>query len=303
MDIKSLRYFLAASETENLSRAAERLNVVQSALSHRIKALEVELGTNLFERHGRNIRLSFIGSIFREEAKQILRDVELAKHRVSRAIDGEVGSLRIGFQTVACRNRVVPAALLAFRERCPLVDVTLTSSSGDSLLQSIRNNDLDGAFLYLPAPINDLSRISLASIDWVLALPRKHKLAKHDSLKLKQLREEQFIWLQPQTTPTWHVRLLELCRKGGLEPKIAQEASDEVLILTLVAAGMGVAFALENTQGYWPDHMVVFKTLSDFSMPLSLCFVWNPDNQMPSLKQLISISKDTERRLKSKAAQ
>jgi DNA-binding transcriptional LysR family regulator len=289
MDLRALRYFLAAAETQNLSRAAERLNVVQSALSHQIRGLEEELGAELFERHGRRIRLSAIGAVFREEAKRILGNVDQAKHRVGRAVEGEFGTLRVGFQTVACRNRLVSESLLAFRERHPDVELKLSSMTGSALLEGIRTGQFDAGFLHLSVEYPELSRIHLEANDWLLALPRNHRLAAKRGLKLRHLQGEPFIWLPRDIAPVLYDRMNAICHAGGLAPRVVQEAFDEVMMVNLVAVGMGLSFVINTAAGNWPEHMVAFRKVTDFSLPLSLCFIWRGDNGSAPLKKLSSV--------------
>lgn len=289
MDLRALRYFMAAAETQNLSRAAERLNVVQSAVSHQIRALEDELGASLFERHGRRIRLSAIGGVFREEAKRILADVEQARHRVDRAVEGEVGTLRVGFQTVACRNRLVSESLLSFRDRHPDVELKLSPMTGAALLDGIRTGVFDAGFVHLSVEHPDLRRIHLETNDWLLALPRNHRLVARRGLKLKHLQGEPFIWLPRDIAPVLYDRMNAICHAGGLAPRIVQEAFDEVMMVNLVAVGMGLSFVIDTARGTWPEDMVVFRRVSDFSLPLPLCFVWRGDNGSAPLKRLSAV--------------
>ncbi len=289
MDLRALRYFLAAAETQNLSRAAESLNVVQSALSHQIRGLEEELGASLFERHGRRIRLSAIGGVFREEAKRILANVDQAKHRVDRAVEGEFGTLRVGFQTVACRNRLVSESLLSFRERHPDVELKLSSMTGAALLDGIRTGTFDAGFLHLPVEHPDLKKIHFETSDWVLALPRNHPLAARRGLKLKHLQGQPFIWLPRDIAPVLYDRMTAICHAGGLAPWIVQEAFDEVMMVNLVAVGMGLSFVIDSARGTWPEDMVAFRRVSDFSLPLPLCFVWRGDNESAPLKRLSGV--------------
>jgi DNA-binding transcriptional LysR family regulator len=287
MDIRALRYFLAAAETENLTRAAERLNVVQSALSHQVRALETELGTDLFERRGRRLRLSPIGQMFREEAARVVATLEGARERVRRASNGDLGTLRIGFQSVACRNPLVSESLLVFRERFPGVEVKLSSVTGAALLDGIRAGTYDAGFLHVPIAFPDLKTILFETADWLLALPRNHPLCRKRRIRLADLQGEPFIWLPRDIAPVLHDRMIALCHAGGLSPRIVQEAFDEMMMVNLVAVGMGLSFVVDTAKESWPENMVVFRRVEDFSLPLPLCFVWPAQTPAPALARLI----------------
>src|ERR1700722_17537746 len=97
MDLRHLRYFLAVAEEGHFGRAAERLHIVQPALSMQIKALEGELGTPLFTRTSRRVELTQAGALLRVEAERTLAQAARAKAIVQRAARGEVGHLRIAY--------------------------------------------------------------------------------------------------------------------------------------------------------------------------------------------------------------
>src|SRR5690606_7052482 len=107
MDLRRLRYFIAAAEEENFHRAAARLHIAQPALSKQVALLEEELGCALFERERGRVRLSAVGRLLLEDARRILREVEQAAERVRQAAAGQLGSLRIGFRETAGRSLIV----------------------------------------------------------------------------------------------------------------------------------------------------------------------------------------------------
>jgi DNA-binding transcriptional LysR family regulator len=292
MDLRSLRYFVAAAETQNLSRAAEGLNIVQSALSHQIRLLEQDLGVALFERHGRRVKLSPVGAVFLEEARHILQEVQRARHRVERASAGHAGTLRVGFQSVACRNRLLSEALLLFRELYPEVQLTLSPMTASAMLDHLLEGDLDAGFLHLPVRPAELEAFCFDRNDWLLALPRNHRLAAAPRLRLADLAGEPFIWLPRQVAPVLNDRMLALCADGGLVPHIVQEAFDEVIMVNLVSVGMGLCFVIDSAPAIWPADMVTFRKVDDFSLPLEMCFAWRRDNGFAPLKRLTEIIGD-----------
>src|SRR6201987_6231801 len=100
MELRHLRYFVAIGEEENYRRAAQRLNVAQTALSTQIQDLETELGFMLFDRLPRGVKLSAAGKLFLSDARRILQEVEGAKLRAERVAAGRAGTLRLGFVEV-----------------------------------------------------------------------------------------------------------------------------------------------------------------------------------------------------------
>ena len=126
MELRHLRYFVAIGEEENYRRAAQRLNVAQTALSTQMQDVEAELGFKLFDRLPRGVKLSAAGKLFLEDARRILQQVGEAAARAARVARGQSGTLRIGFTENASWHGVVPDARPvpdALRDRTILLPV------------------------------------------------------------------------------------------------------------------------------------------------------------------------------------
>ncbi len=288
MELRHLRYFVAVAELENFHRAAERLNLVQSALSHQIRHLERELGVQLFERSRQRVRLSVMGTLFLEEARRILSDVERASERVRRAAAGHHGTLRIGFQPVVARHKEIPAAFNAFRRKFPFVELKLLPMTTTPQLEAVRSGEVDAGLLYLPADHPELASERICVDDWLLAVPRHHRLARRAKIVMSDLRDEDFLWFPRSVSVDWYDRWMERCVAAGFVPRVVQEAVEEGLILNLVAAGMGIYFVLETLKSQKPDG-VVLKKVTDFAMPMDLDLVWRRDNQSPALARFVEV--------------
>ena len=289
MEIRALRYFLAAAEMENLSRASERLNVVQSALSHQIRGLEAEIGAELFVRNGRRLRLSEAGKVFADETRKVMEAMDLAKLRAQQAARGGLGEIRVGFETISSRNRIVSEAVLAFREAWPQVRMDLAHLPAGPLIEALRAGEVDAAFVHLTEPLPELEAIVFQTTDWVLAMPRSHPLTRKRSISLADLAEEPFIWRARKISPGVYDRMLAACQAGGLIPNIVQEANNDVMMMNLVAVGLGLCFVVETLHSDLPDDPIVFRRVKDFSMPLELCLAWRRDNASSPLPNLVDI--------------
>jgi DNA-binding transcriptional LysR family regulator len=268
---RALRYFLAVAHHGGFTRAAEESAVVQSAVSHQIRALEVEFDVELFRRDGRTVTLAPAGEMLHDYAQSIVGLIDRATQDLNRFARGDLGRLRIGFQSAASRQPLVAEALHRFRDRNPRAGLELSAGTGLSMVAAIREGALDGAFMYAEPDV-DMHRIVVDRDDWVLALPASHRLAKRTKLRLADLPEESFVWLPREVNPGLHDRMLARCADRQMVPKIAQEAFDEPMVLNLVAVGIGVAFVLDSL----PAHLnanIVLRRVEDFSVPVDLCFV------------------------------
>jgi DNA-binding transcriptional LysR family regulator len=287
MDVRSLRYFVAVADCGSFSRGAEAMNVVQSAVSHRVRDLEDEVGTPLFNREGRAVRLTDAGVVLLGDARNILHSIEAAKDRVRQLRDGEVGRIRIGFQGATCRRQIVSESLIEFRTRYPKVELELSPMTGLSMEDALQNGEIDGGFFYRHGnPPLDYRQLYLD--DWLLAVPSSHPLASMTELHLKDLQGEKFIVLPRRVTPILHDRIMAACLSGGLTPEIVQEAFEEPMVLNLVAVGLGVAFVLDSL----PTELngsVVLKRVIDFRVPTELCFLWKSDGMTPTLSRFLDV--------------
>src|ERR1700720_3115743 len=125
MELRHLRYFVAAGEEQHFGRAAARLHLAQPALSRQIQDLEREIGFLLFDRLPRGVRLSAAGTLFLNDARRILQDVEEATRRAERIALGQAGTLRIGIATALSWHGMVVDSFREFRRRQPDVELVV----------------------------------------------------------------------------------------------------------------------------------------------------------------------------------
>jgi DNA-binding transcriptional LysR family regulator len=289
MELRHLRYFVVVAEVENFHRAAERLSIVQSAVSRQIQDLEAELGVRLFERRHRRVTLSAMGKIYLEEARRILNDVDRANERVRRISSGQLGTLRVGFQATG-RHALIPESFRLYRSTFPGVELKLTPLNSLNQVNAIREGSLDAGFMHRPTPSDDLASLEIAVEDFSLALPAKHPLTSRTTLYLKDLVEENFIWIPRTLAPGIYEGLLNACLAGGLVPRVVQEAVNEWMLLNLVSVGMGLAFIPSTAEQYWQQD-ISFRKVADFSVPTPLELVWHRENRLPSLQKFIELVK------------
>jgi DNA-binding transcriptional LysR family regulator len=285
MDIRRLRYFLAAAEEENLRRAAERLHIVQPALSKQIVQLEAELGCALFTRAKQRIALTASGRLFMADARRILSDLEAAKERLQQASSGQLGTLNIGFRETAARSSLVSRSISEFRSMHPNVELRLNQLNSPAQCAALRNGELDAGFIYLsPEHDHGLERLPIAADRFSLALHRANPLAKKKQLFLRDLAAQPFIWLARSKNAYYSDALLRECHHCGFSPKIIQEADSDATALNLVAVGMGISFVVATTSPL-PD--VVLKPVIELDHSLTLALAWNGDTRSPLLDNFV----------------
>ena len=288
MELRHLRYFVAIGEEENYLRAAQLLNVAQTALSTQIQDLEAELGFKLFDRLPRGVKLSAAGKLFLADARRILRDVNEAASRAARVARGQSGTLRVGFTENASWRGVVPESLRWFRKRQPDAELQLTPATSLEQIESIRSSRLDAGFvLNMPMADAELGALPVAMQHVELAVPKGHVFAKVKKLRLRDLVDAPFVWFPRREAPAFYDRLMHECFRGGLKsPRIVQEGLNEATILSLVSHGMGVGWVNGTARWRCPEGVVIVSIV-DLEMPLPLALVWRRDNTSPLLANFI----------------
>ncbi len=236
-----MRYAIAVAEERSFTRAAERCHVVQSALSHQIKALERELGTQLFARTSRRVEVTSAGEAFVASARESLAAAERAVAEAA-ATTGEVrGTLSVGvIPTVTAID--LPAVLGAFHRAHPHVHIHMRGGGSDQFIAAIAAGDLDVAVLGLHEAHVDRAGVAtrlLSSERLVAVLPAVHPLAQRDALALRDLAGEVFVDF-PDGTPG---RVQSDCAfaDAGLQRDVAFEAVSSDFMLELVDNGLVVA--------------------------------------------------------------
>jgi DNA-binding transcriptional LysR family regulator len=149
MELRHLRYFVAAGEEQHFGRAAERLRIAQPALSRQIQDLENEIGFELFDRLSRGVKLSAAGESLLEDARGILRDVNEAIMRAGK-VAHRTGALRVGFIESLSWHGVVPRSFPQFRQRHPDATLELRSLSSLDQVEAVRLGKLDAGYVYRP---------------------------------------------------------------------------------------------------------------------------------------------------------
>jgi DNA-binding transcriptional LysR family regulator len=289
MELRHLRYFVAIGEEENYRRAAQRLNVAQTALSTQIQDLEAELGFKLFDRLPRGVKLSVAGRLFLEDARRILQQVSEAAARAARVARGQSGTLRVGFTENASWRGVVPESLRRFRERQPDAELQLTPATSLEQIEGLRSGRLDAGFVFnMSKTDSELDHIPVALRHVELAVPKGHPLIKLKKLRLRDLSEASFVWFPRREAPAFYDRLMHECFRGGLKsPRIVQEGLNESTILSLVSHGMGVGWVNGTARGRCPEGVVIMSIV-DLDMPLPLALAWRRDNTSPLLANFIA---------------
>jgi len=242
MELHQLRYFCAVADTRSFSRAALQCHVSQPSLSQQILKLEEELGTRLFDRLGRTIRLTNSGEIFLPRARAVLRELEAARGDVDVQKESTSGTVTIGvIPTVA--PYVLPPHLGQFSRKFPKAHLAVVEEITPILLQRLRAATIDVALLALPVRGHEFETFPMLTEPLFAAVPRHHRLARRQTLSLKDLRSDPFLLLRDGHC--FRDTAVAACDRARLHPQIVFESGQFTSLLSMVAAGMGVSIVPE----------------------------------------------------------
>ncbi len=310
-ELRHLRYFVTVAETLSFARAAERLHLSQPPLSRQIQTLEQELGTPLFVRTKRSVRLSSAGAALLPEAIRLLEQAEALRDSARRLAGGESGRITLGCITTAAHN-VLPQLLPEFQRRHPGVKVVLQETTSDLQVAALAENRMD-AGLVLP-PVNDarLRYLPLFRDQLVAAVPTAWTAGGHPGaadlkaglkgsgpMTLRSLASQPFILFPRQAGPGLYDLIIGFCRRAGFAPRIEQEATHMQTIVSLVAAGMGVALVPASLQAMRRTG-VRYRPLAEKSPAVETGLTWRGDNDSPALQAFVQLARELHRKSVSK---
>ena len=241
MELRHLQYFIALAQEGSFTRAARKVNIVQSALSNSIKELEGELGSRLVERTTHKVSITETGMLFLQHARATLASLEGAVEAV-RSQDGVVrGQLRLGImQSLGSYLELAPL-LKQFRSAFPMVNVSVRVQFGDTVPELVRSGEIDLSFRAIIDKDQwpGIQLIPYMQDRLVAVCPSDHPLASRSSVTIETLSKEIFVDL----TRDFPLRRLidKVFAQHHLKRTTAFEVSEIRIAMQFVANGLGVA--------------------------------------------------------------
>jgi DNA-binding transcriptional LysR family regulator len=244
VELRHLRAFQAVARTSSFTRAAAELNYAQSSITEQVKALEVDLGTPLFDRTGRKLRLTGAGERMVDYAAKVLSLVDEARSVVESTAAELSGELTVGGLETLCAHRI-PPILVRYRNRFPKVRVTVSEGNRGELYEGVRRGDVDVSFTFGTPPADAAFASAVHSDDrLVVATPVGHPLSAKSSVTRADLRDQPFL----ATQRGCGFREMFDHALGGSDPdgpRLQAEVASIAALCACVAAGMGLALVPE----------------------------------------------------------
>jgi DNA-binding transcriptional LysR family regulator len=281
MELRHLRYFCAVAEHGSFTTAARQLNVSQSGVSGQVRDLENEIGVSLLRRNQREVTLTAEGSIFFQEAREILIRADRAVELAVRSSSGVSGTLTVGLCGPATAA-FLPKLIRKFRKQFPGVRVALRELTPSEQIEALLNGHIDIAFT------RGISAESKALISHelfireplVVALPKGHPLTSEQTVALSRLAKERLILWCREGAPEVFDSIVAMCKRAKFSPRIGDTPRSWQSILTMVEADEGVAIVPSAVQYLRADD-VVFRPLTDKRCKVDAIIAWRRNESSP----------------------
>ncbi|ODT81437.1 MAG: LysR family transcriptional regulator [Pelagibacterium sp. SCN 64-44] len=287
IELRHLRYFVAAAEHGSFRKAAAAIGIQESAVSRRIRDLEDRLGATLFRRHSGGVRLTFAGERFLNRARLIIRNLGEGAHDIAAVGRAEHGSLRIGIYS-SIASGFLTDLLGAYGQHNSKVRIELIDGNPAEHVAAIRQFDLDIAFLTGTQDWAGCERAHLWSERVAVVLPDHHPLTIREELAWPDLAGESFIVSAAAPGQEIHDHLVCKLAALGRHPDIQVQSVGRDNLLPLVALGQGLTLVSEAmTVAKFPG--IAYRMIASEILPFN--GVWSPKNDNPALRRLLGLAR------------
>lgn len=232
MELRHLRYFIALSGSLNFTRAAERVHVTQSTLSHQIRQLEDEIGQRLFERIGKRVVMTEAGETFLAYAQRALKEIDQGLGAIKQDVALVTGQVRVG-TTHTFNLNFIPDCVAQLLQRSPGVKVLIEELPADAIAQQLEAGRLDIGVAYRPEGPSELRFEPLFNEELVLVVSARHPLADRRRIRMIELHREPLVMLPAGFSTR---RMPDECfQAAGAAPEVIAEMNTIAAMLGMVA--------------------------------------------------------------------
>lgn len=287
LEPRLLRAFVAVAEELHFGRAARRLHLSQPPLSMQIRSLEDRLGARLFERDRRHVALTEAGAFLLDRARHLLVEGERACAEARQIAAGAAGVLSIGY-TATATYEVLPPLLRELLRRSPNVRVELVELRSALQPDALRTGRIEVGFACGPLHEEGLVETVVARERFVVALPRRHPLARRARLRLRELTGQPFVAVRADIEPAWAQACAAALLRARARLEVVQETDTKIALLGLVAAGVGLAIVSASMRGVAPAE-VVCRELPELAVEVPLVRLHAP-TPSPRAQALLALS-------------
>jgi DNA-binding transcriptional LysR family regulator len=298
MELRHLRSLLVLAEELHFGRAADRLGIVQSALSRQIQQLETELQAQLFKRSPRAVLLTDAGSEFVKNIGPAIQQIEEAAAGATNFAQAKRGRVRVG----ACGSlsaNFIPGLLRRLLQESPLVRIDVRELSTAEQIRTLNASEIEVGLATLP--INDPSLIvhRIFSEPLVLMAQSGSELAKRASVRFRDLAEQRFIICPRYRQMGYHEFIIEEAAKAGFRPRIANEVDATSTSVALVERGLGVKLVPHSERWLESDRIRCIP-IDNPPVFIEIGAIWRRDKMSPVVRWFIDRAVESGREISAK---
>ncbi|MGA6207948.1 LysR family transcriptional regulator [Nocardia testacea] len=283
VELRQLEYFVAVAEEGGFGRAAQRMNIVQSAVSQQIARLEREFGILLFDRSTRHVRLTGAGERLLDEARAVLAAARGMRRVAGDIAAGDDGTLRLG--TVHGPGDRLYRALNTLAAIAPGLRVRPRRLAPAERLAAVRAGELDAALVRALRPSAGLEALEVWTDPLYVALPADHPLAAAPRLRLDRLGHLPLRLAARAANPPFHDLITEACAAAGIDPPVGPPFTTLQQTLADIAAGPPSWTVFYEVAALPTVHRIAIRPLTDLSVTTSLAVAPGPPG--PALRHLL----------------
>ena len=290
MDVRWMKVFMAVAEELNFGRAAQQLNLSQSAVSQQISNLEKHLGVRLFDRDQRSVRLTDAGFAFRQPCRTALQAIEVAGLEARNSGSGESGTIRIVFNSGFAADALATWTG-AVRRRYPQVVLRIGPSRRNvEVVRLVEEDEFDIGFMGGPVGGKGLVKMTIGSARLGILLPNDHPLAELPEIPTALLRGQSFVLV---SAPTGGVTLRSMAEEAfdaaGFRPTDVTEVTDGMTLQALVRAGVGLALTTTNSFGMTARGLAAVPIAEPIEAPI--CLIWKSDAHSRAVHNVLALAR------------
>lgn len=294
MDLKQLRYFIALAEEQNFGRAATRLHMTQPPLTRQIRALEEQLGTELFVRTPRGVELTDAGLTLMEEAPNLLLLAQRAEERTQQTGRGLTGRLEVGLFTSAVLD-LIPRVLDGFHVSRPDVEVRLHTMSKPQQIEALRDRRISVGFNRLVPDVEGITVETVTHEKLIVGLHKGHPLSAREAITLADLEDEPMILYPNLPIAGFAQEIQQAFRRDRRRLYVVQEVEDVLTCMALVSAGIGLCITIGSAANLQLPNAVYRDLQCRWLETIELSCLYRSDDRSPVLSAFLDVVREVGR--------
>ena len=231
MILRHIKYFLAVAEHRSFTRAAASLYVSQPALSQQIKQLEESLEVTLFDRSGRQVKLTHAGEVYAGYAHKALQDLEEGRRALHDVQNLSRGALRIAI-TPTFTTYLIGPLIKAFHNLYPNITLSIQEMSQEQMEKQLLDDEFDVGIAFAEVHSAEIETQTLLVETLALVVNKDHPLARHQTIDLQTLSEQSLVLLSHEFVTRGQIE--HYCRQHSIKPQVLMEANSLSAVLEII---------------------------------------------------------------------